>query len=48
MARLAIATKDDFHHGGTAAHSGPRDRAFTILHLGFTALPILAGLDKVT
>ena len=30
----------------TAEHSNPSYQAYQILHLGFTAAPILAGIDK--
>ncbi len=30
----------------TTAHPHPSHQAYQILHLGFTVLPILAGLDK--
>ena len=30
----------------TTTHSHPSHQAYQILHLGFTVLPILAGLDK--
>lgn len=30
----------------TTTHSHPSQQAYQILHLGFTVLPILAGLDK--
>ena len=50
MAQLAIRTNETAHRAGDAParQSTPQDRAFTILHLGYTALPILAGLDKFT
>jgi hypothetical protein len=33
-------------HATAAEHSRPSYRAYQILHLGFTAAPILAGIDK--
>jgi hypothetical protein len=33
-------------HAVTAEHSTPAYQAYQILHIGFTAAPLLAGLDK--
>ena len=33
-------------HAGTAEKSSPSYQAFQLLHLGFTAAPVLAGVDK--
>ena len=33
-------------HAGTAERARPAYQAYTLLHLGFTVAPILAGLDK--
>jgi hypothetical protein len=33
-------------HAAAAEHSGPSLQAYRILHLAFTAAPVLAGIDK--
>jgi hypothetical protein len=45
----ALATDSVSHSTATArsiAHSSPTHQAYLILYAGFTALPIVAGLDK--
>ena len=43
-----MAKLETYVPGATMVREGPARQAYRILHLGFVAAPILAGLDKFT
>ena len=43
---MSTITTDFSRHYAAAERSNPSYQAYQILHLGFTAAPILAGIDK--
>jgi hypothetical protein len=43
---MSTTTHDFLSRSAVAEHSSPSRQAYQLLHFGFTAAPILAGLDK--